>query len=74
MGGPMISRRSGVLIETLCLLVQMHSCIGKEYSLRFHGFTSGIRIWRVLDMVLGTFCKEIVDDGMSQWRGDVMNV
>jgi len=46
----------------------------RNYSLRFHGFTSGIRIWRVLDMVLGTFCKEIVDDGMSQWRGDVMNV
>jgi len=51
----------------------MHSCIEKDDSQRFQGFTSGMGVWRVLDRVQRIH-EEVVNNRMSQWRGDVMNI
>jgi len=51
----------------------MHSSIAKDDSGRLKGFTSRMGVQRVLDVVWRTH-KVVVNNGMSRWRGGVMNV
>jgi len=75
MDGPMTSSisRVGIKSRPLSLLAwDAQQCCGDD-SQRFQRFTGGMGVWRVLDSVW-RICERIINDGISWWRGDIMNV